>query len=125
MKHPIRENYKLKLHFNPSLAIASNFTCQLKAKGLPVNISPSLDGNAIAINDLPYVASDDVLTIIIEDVKNPAVGNYPGIFVDIENNLGEVIMKSKEIIAEVTLSLIHICRCRRYAVCRSRWSPYH
>ena len=27
---------------------------------------------------------------------------------------------------EVTyLSLIHIWRCRRYAVCRSRWSPYH
>eukprot|EP00826_Nyctotherus_ovalis_P022213 TRINITY_DN17287_c0_g2_i2.p1 TRINITY_DN17287_c0_g2~~TRINITY_DN17287_c0_g2_i2.p1 ORF type:complete len:342 (-),score=52.68 TRINITY_DN17287_c0_g2_i2:22-1047(-) len=25
----------------------------------------------------------------------------------------------------VSLSLIHICRCRRYAVCRSRWSPYH
>eukprot|EP00826_Nyctotherus_ovalis_P031001 TRINITY_DN24758_c0_g1_i2.p1 TRINITY_DN24758_c0_g1~~TRINITY_DN24758_c0_g1_i2.p1 ORF type:complete len:107 (+),score=1.20 TRINITY_DN24758_c0_g1_i2:155-475(+) len=23
------------------------------------------------------------------------------------------------------LSLIHICRCRRYAVCRSRWSPEH
>eukprot|EP00826_Nyctotherus_ovalis_P029392 TRINITY_DN23219_c0_g1_i1.p1 TRINITY_DN23219_c0_g1~~TRINITY_DN23219_c0_g1_i1.p1 ORF type:complete len:101 (-),score=20.76 TRINITY_DN23219_c0_g1_i1:11-313(-) len=23
-----------------------------------------------------------------------------------------------------SLSLIHICRCRRYAVCRSRWSPY-
>eukprot|EP00826_Nyctotherus_ovalis_P015517 TRINITY_DN14423_c0_g3_i1.p1 TRINITY_DN14423_c0_g3~~TRINITY_DN14423_c0_g3_i1.p1 ORF type:complete len:249 (+),score=63.16 TRINITY_DN14423_c0_g3_i1:107-853(+) len=26
---------------------------------------------------------------------------------------------------EKNLSLIHICRCRRYAVCRSRWSPYH
>eukprot|EP00826_Nyctotherus_ovalis_P013537 TRINITY_DN13682_c0_g1_i5.p1 TRINITY_DN13682_c0_g1~~TRINITY_DN13682_c0_g1_i5.p1 ORF type:complete len:206 (-),score=47.46 TRINITY_DN13682_c0_g1_i5:11-628(-) len=26
---------------------------------------------------------------------------------------------------EQLLSLIHICRCRRYAVCRSRWSPYH
>eukprot|EP00826_Nyctotherus_ovalis_P059326 TRINITY_DN8241_c0_g1_i1.p1 TRINITY_DN8241_c0_g1~~TRINITY_DN8241_c0_g1_i1.p1 ORF type:complete len:414 (-),score=137.99 TRINITY_DN8241_c0_g1_i1:17-1258(-) len=26
---------------------------------------------------------------------------------------------------ELRLSLIHICRCRRYAVCRSRWSPYH
>eukprot|EP00826_Nyctotherus_ovalis_P045191 TRINITY_DN496_c0_g1_i10.p1 TRINITY_DN496_c0_g1~~TRINITY_DN496_c0_g1_i10.p1 ORF type:complete len:206 (-),score=34.40 TRINITY_DN496_c0_g1_i10:29-646(-) len=26
---------------------------------------------------------------------------------------------------ECNLSLIHICRCRRYAVCRSRWSPYH
>eukprot|EP00826_Nyctotherus_ovalis_P027331 TRINITY_DN21360_c0_g1_i1.p2 TRINITY_DN21360_c0_g1~~TRINITY_DN21360_c0_g1_i1.p2 ORF type:complete len:156 (+),score=35.85 TRINITY_DN21360_c0_g1_i1:110-577(+) len=25
----------------------------------------------------------------------------------------------------LVLSLIHICRCRRYAVCRSRWSPYH
>eukprot|EP00826_Nyctotherus_ovalis_P031318 TRINITY_DN25011_c0_g1_i1.p1 TRINITY_DN25011_c0_g1~~TRINITY_DN25011_c0_g1_i1.p1 ORF type:complete len:236 (+),score=24.69 TRINITY_DN25011_c0_g1_i1:60-767(+) len=25
----------------------------------------------------------------------------------------------------IFLSLIHICRCRRYAVCRSRWSPYH
>eukprot|EP00826_Nyctotherus_ovalis_P005812 TRINITY_DN11323_c0_g1_i1.p1 TRINITY_DN11323_c0_g1~~TRINITY_DN11323_c0_g1_i1.p1 ORF type:complete len:125 (+),score=1.95 TRINITY_DN11323_c0_g1_i1:407-781(+) len=24
-----------------------------------------------------------------------------------------------------TLSLIHICRCRRIERCRSRWSPYH
>ena len=23
------------------------------------------------------------------------------------------------------LSLIHIRRCRRYSLCRSRWSPYH
>eukprot|EP00826_Nyctotherus_ovalis_P062829 TRINITY_DN9152_c0_g1_i8.p1 TRINITY_DN9152_c0_g1~~TRINITY_DN9152_c0_g1_i8.p1 ORF type:complete len:185 (-),score=26.43 TRINITY_DN9152_c0_g1_i8:14-568(-) len=30
---------------------------------------------------------------------------------------------SKDYISK--LSLIHICRCRRYAVCRSRWSPYH
>eukprot|EP00826_Nyctotherus_ovalis_P048810 TRINITY_DN5791_c0_g1_i24.p1 TRINITY_DN5791_c0_g1~~TRINITY_DN5791_c0_g1_i24.p1 ORF type:complete len:398 (-),score=77.27 TRINITY_DN5791_c0_g1_i24:13-1206(-) len=28
-------------------------------------------------------------------------------------------------IGVLKLSLIHICRCRRYAVCRSRWSPYH
>eukprot|EP00826_Nyctotherus_ovalis_P003326 TRINITY_DN10675_c0_g4_i1.p1 TRINITY_DN10675_c0_g4~~TRINITY_DN10675_c0_g4_i1.p1 ORF type:complete len:200 (-),score=56.10 TRINITY_DN10675_c0_g4_i1:14-613(-) len=27
--------------------------------------------------------------------------------------------------AGAKLSLIHICRCRRYAVCRSRWSPDH
>eukprot|EP00826_Nyctotherus_ovalis_P054945 TRINITY_DN7252_c0_g1_i7.p1 TRINITY_DN7252_c0_g1~~TRINITY_DN7252_c0_g1_i7.p1 ORF type:complete len:276 (-),score=77.69 TRINITY_DN7252_c0_g1_i7:17-844(-) len=27
--------------------------------------------------------------------------------------------------SRIHLSLIHICRCRRYAVCRSRWSPYH
>eukprot|EP00826_Nyctotherus_ovalis_P008347 TRINITY_DN12157_c0_g2_i1.p1 TRINITY_DN12157_c0_g2~~TRINITY_DN12157_c0_g2_i1.p1 ORF type:complete len:254 (-),score=72.14 TRINITY_DN12157_c0_g2_i1:16-777(-) len=28
-------------------------------------------------------------------------------------------------VSTLHLSLIHICRCRRYAVCRSRWSPYH
>eukprot|EP00826_Nyctotherus_ovalis_P037544 TRINITY_DN3430_c0_g1_i1.p1 TRINITY_DN3430_c0_g1~~TRINITY_DN3430_c0_g1_i1.p1 ORF type:complete len:289 (-),score=94.12 TRINITY_DN3430_c0_g1_i1:16-882(-) len=27
-------------------------------------------------------------------------------------------------VSHIDLSLIHICRCRRYAVCRSRWSPY-
>ena len=26
---------------------------------------------------------------------------------------------------ELFLSLIHIWRCRRYSLCRSRWSPYH
>ena len=25
----------------------------------------------------------------------------------------------------IILSLIHIWRCRRYSLCRSRWSPYH
>eukprot|EP00826_Nyctotherus_ovalis_P009129 TRINITY_DN12397_c0_g1_i4.p2 TRINITY_DN12397_c0_g1~~TRINITY_DN12397_c0_g1_i4.p2 ORF type:complete len:110 (-),score=18.55 TRINITY_DN12397_c0_g1_i4:17-346(-) len=36
-------------------------------------------------------------------------------------------LKLKNSIMEnrINLSLIHICRCRRYAVCRSRWSPYH
>ena len=28
-------------------------------------------------------------------------------------------------LAPQVLSLIHICRCRRYSLCRSRWSPYH
>eukprot|EP00826_Nyctotherus_ovalis_P046937 TRINITY_DN5344_c0_g1_i6.p1 TRINITY_DN5344_c0_g1~~TRINITY_DN5344_c0_g1_i6.p1 ORF type:complete len:241 (+),score=7.44 TRINITY_DN5344_c0_g1_i6:543-1265(+) len=27
--------------------------------------------------------------------------------------------------SELLLSLIHICRCRRSTLCRSRWSPYH
>ena len=26
---------------------------------------------------------------------------------------------------QLYLSLIHIWRCRRYSLCRSRWSPYH
>eukprot|EP00826_Nyctotherus_ovalis_P028497 TRINITY_DN2250_c0_g1_i3.p1 TRINITY_DN2250_c0_g1~~TRINITY_DN2250_c0_g1_i3.p1 ORF type:complete len:290 (-),score=66.59 TRINITY_DN2250_c0_g1_i3:21-890(-) len=32
---------------------------------------------------------------------------------------------AKNLFTVYNLSLIHICRCRRYAVCRSRWSPYH
>ena len=28
-------------------------------------------------------------------------------------------------VTAIRLSLIHNRRCRRYAVCRSRWSPYH
>eukprot|EP00826_Nyctotherus_ovalis_P002277 TRINITY_DN10442_c0_g2_i3.p1 TRINITY_DN10442_c0_g2~~TRINITY_DN10442_c0_g2_i3.p1 ORF type:complete len:310 (+),score=19.50 TRINITY_DN10442_c0_g2_i3:388-1317(+) len=44
-----------------------------------------------------------------------------------ENNISseEVEELSKGLKAPMYLSLIHICRCRRYAVCRSRWSPYH
>eukprot|EP00826_Nyctotherus_ovalis_P042792 TRINITY_DN4456_c0_g2_i4.p1 TRINITY_DN4456_c0_g2~~TRINITY_DN4456_c0_g2_i4.p1 ORF type:complete len:296 (+),score=75.74 TRINITY_DN4456_c0_g2_i4:346-1233(+) len=38
-----------------------------------------------------------------------------------ENELDKLRDKPKKL----DLSLIHICRCRRYAVCRSRWSPYH
>ena len=30
-----------------------------------------------------------------------------------------------DILIKEYLSLIHICRCRRYYLCRSRWSPYH
>ena len=29
------------------------------------------------------------------------------------------------LINALVLSLIHIWRCRRYSLCRSRWSPYH
>eukprot|EP00826_Nyctotherus_ovalis_P033362 TRINITY_DN2698_c0_g1_i20.p1 TRINITY_DN2698_c0_g1~~TRINITY_DN2698_c0_g1_i20.p1 ORF type:complete len:403 (+),score=87.87 TRINITY_DN2698_c0_g1_i20:298-1506(+) len=35
------------------------------------------------------------------------------------------LTKVEELSKVKGLSLIHICRCRRYAVCRSRWSPYH
>eukprot|EP00826_Nyctotherus_ovalis_P016995 TRINITY_DN14965_c0_g1_i2.p1 TRINITY_DN14965_c0_g1~~TRINITY_DN14965_c0_g1_i2.p1 ORF type:complete len:109 (+),score=12.52 TRINITY_DN14965_c0_g1_i2:49-375(+) len=32
--------------------------------------------------------------------------------------------KRREVLI-IQLSLIHICRCRRSTLCRSRWSPYH
>eukprot|EP00826_Nyctotherus_ovalis_P033916 TRINITY_DN2771_c0_g2_i4.p1 TRINITY_DN2771_c0_g2~~TRINITY_DN2771_c0_g2_i4.p1 ORF type:complete len:220 (-),score=55.40 TRINITY_DN2771_c0_g2_i4:15-674(-) len=40
--------------------------------------------------------------------------------------LGDIMVEFRDYNnALLYLSLIHICRCRRYAVCRSRWSPYH
>eukprot|EP00826_Nyctotherus_ovalis_P026013 TRINITY_DN20267_c0_g1_i1.p2 TRINITY_DN20267_c0_g1~~TRINITY_DN20267_c0_g1_i1.p2 ORF type:complete len:103 (-),score=13.49 TRINITY_DN20267_c0_g1_i1:9-317(-) len=40
--------------------------------------------------------------------------------------IGEMLRANASLfILNIYLSLIHICRCRRYAVCRSRWSPYH
>eukprot|EP00826_Nyctotherus_ovalis_P004286 TRINITY_DN10916_c0_g1_i20.p1 TRINITY_DN10916_c0_g1~~TRINITY_DN10916_c0_g1_i20.p1 ORF type:complete len:409 (+),score=165.54 TRINITY_DN10916_c0_g1_i20:73-1299(+) len=45
-----------------------------------------------------------------------------------EKNIQRTKFKLRELNAlclYLFLSLIHICRCRRYAVCRSRWSPYH
>eukprot|EP00826_Nyctotherus_ovalis_P024920 TRINITY_DN19232_c0_g1_i1.p1 TRINITY_DN19232_c0_g1~~TRINITY_DN19232_c0_g1_i1.p1 ORF type:complete len:221 (-),score=30.04 TRINITY_DN19232_c0_g1_i1:10-672(-) len=47
---------------------------------------------------------------------------------ELKNSLvvGQTAIASTKITAMTShLSLIHICRCRRYAVCRSRWSPYH
>eukprot|EP00826_Nyctotherus_ovalis_P002999 TRINITY_DN105_c0_g1_i1.p1 TRINITY_DN105_c0_g1~~TRINITY_DN105_c0_g1_i1.p1 ORF type:complete len:350 (-),score=81.53 TRINITY_DN105_c0_g1_i1:22-1071(-) len=41
------------------------------------------------------------------------------------DNVKEGMVRKYEVKALPNLSLIHICRCRRYAVCRSRWSPYH
>ena len=43
-------------------------------------------------------------------------------------SIDEFIEKEEEDIVEETieeLSLIHIWRCRRSTLCRSRWSPYH
>ena len=36
------------------------------------------------------------------------------------SDLGEILGRGF-----ISLSLIHICRCRRYSLCRSLWSPYH
>ena len=54
----------------------------------------------------------------------------------IDHGMGVVIGETAEIgnncllyqgvtLGGTGLSLIHIWRCRRYSLCRSRWSPYH
>eukprot|EP00826_Nyctotherus_ovalis_P009353 TRINITY_DN12464_c0_g1_i11.p1 TRINITY_DN12464_c0_g1~~TRINITY_DN12464_c0_g1_i11.p1 ORF type:complete len:452 (+),score=113.96 TRINITY_DN12464_c0_g1_i11:120-1475(+) len=42
-----------------------------------------------------------------------------------ETNYRHIVPGTNPMYSALILSLIHICRCRRYAVCRSRWSPYH
>ena len=36
-----------------------------------------------------------------------------------------VYIRTSAYVNDLLLSLIHIWRCRRYSLCRSRWSPYH
>ena len=42
---------------------------------------------------------------------------------DANDKAGEIGIAGKW--SGIDLSLIHICRCRRSTLCRSRWSPYH
>ena len=56
--------------------------------------------------------------IFIENLANPG-----GVVVDLEA-IAKVADEAGVPLV-VDLSLIHICRCRRYSLCRSRWSPYH
>eukprot|EP00826_Nyctotherus_ovalis_P024582 TRINITY_DN18994_c0_g1_i1.p1 TRINITY_DN18994_c0_g1~~TRINITY_DN18994_c0_g1_i1.p1 ORF type:complete len:153 (+),score=13.13 TRINITY_DN18994_c0_g1_i1:118-576(+) len=55
------------------------------------------------------------ITFIKGNKKFALQSQYRTTYIEHALNLKEVYV----------LSLIHICRCRRYAVCRSRWSPYH
>eukprot|EP00826_Nyctotherus_ovalis_P002689 TRINITY_DN10542_c0_g1_i5.p1 TRINITY_DN10542_c0_g1~~TRINITY_DN10542_c0_g1_i5.p1 ORF type:complete len:121 (-),score=32.81 TRINITY_DN10542_c0_g1_i5:23-385(-) len=50
---------------------------------------------------------------------------YPGYIVPPLLCTVEKKLEKEDVEKKRYLSLIHICRCRRYAVCRSRWSPYH
>eukprot|EP00826_Nyctotherus_ovalis_P054579 TRINITY_DN7158_c0_g1_i27.p1 TRINITY_DN7158_c0_g1~~TRINITY_DN7158_c0_g1_i27.p1 ORF type:complete len:131 (-),score=27.67 TRINITY_DN7158_c0_g1_i27:16-408(-) len=59
-----------------------------------------------------------VLTADINSIK-AALEEYP------EEFKSKIVEKLNNDETNYELSLIHICRCRRYAVCRSRWSPYH
>ena len=53
-------------------------------------------------------------TAVVESRNIPEDGERDGDDIP-DNSLEDVII----------LSLIHIWRCRRYSLCRSRWSPYH
>ena len=57
------------------------------------------------------------------DLLQTAIGNFfpNGYKIDLPLLILVLLTQSLDFI----LSLIHIWRCRRYSLCRSRWSPYH
>ena len=73
--------------------------------------------------DLQQNSSERILIIDFDQSKGVALGETPfgqTIIIDIKKE-----EKHMRKLGYPALSLIHIWRCRRYAVCRSRWSPYH
>ena len=68
-----------------------------------------------------------VLATAISFTPNPIYFGIPKFCDPIRACWGKRLQASffKAPCKQQNLSLIHIWRCRRYAVCRSRWSPYH
>ena len=63
---------------------------------------------------------------IAETDQNFSVVDYLNYLID--KNIPKLSFEQDILVVGGTglyLSLIHICRCRRYYLCRSRWSPYH
>ena len=66
------------------------------------------------------------LSVVLGIIFGPAV---PFIGADTIDNISALVadLGGSGLVGIITigLSLIHICRCRRSTLCRSRWSPYH
>ena len=80
-----------------------------------------LDG-LIANSDDPQLR--DRLAIVNEELKR-SVSLIAKQREDAAGNLIQSAALVAETINNYNLSLIHIWRCRRYSLCRCRWSPYH
>eukprot|EP00826_Nyctotherus_ovalis_P058010 TRINITY_DN7950_c0_g1_i14.p1 TRINITY_DN7950_c0_g1~~TRINITY_DN7950_c0_g1_i14.p1 ORF type:complete len:306 (-),score=95.41 TRINITY_DN7950_c0_g1_i14:22-939(-) len=70
-------------------------------------------------NEVVILCGNDSTDAGLWNLKGNVIKKFPGLELRDSYFRNQVYMKDKK------LSLIHICRCRRYAVCRSRWSPYH
>eukprot|EP00826_Nyctotherus_ovalis_P034689 TRINITY_DN2910_c0_g1_i2.p1 TRINITY_DN2910_c0_g1~~TRINITY_DN2910_c0_g1_i2.p1 ORF type:complete len:101 (-),score=24.82 TRINITY_DN2910_c0_g1_i2:22-324(-) len=73
----------------------------------------------------------DFIYSLVHNVSQQTVKSYKECVEEYAKHEGTMEELMLQLISEgkcspvLKLSLIHICRCRRYAVCRSRWSPYH
>eukprot|EP00826_Nyctotherus_ovalis_P055437 TRINITY_DN7359_c0_g4_i3.p1 TRINITY_DN7359_c0_g4~~TRINITY_DN7359_c0_g4_i3.p1 ORF type:complete len:261 (-),score=50.57 TRINITY_DN7359_c0_g4_i3:24-806(-) len=69
-----------------------------------------------------YWMSSASVKALKEAIPEASTGVY---YYLIGDSSGKVVSAGNPQEVVLKLSLIHICRCRRYAVCRSRWSPDH
>ena len=71
---------------------------------------------------LKYNANDKILKKIIFGI---VLALLLYLFMRVNSRLLSLSLFSSLLAVTFILSLIHIWRCRRYSLCRSRWSPYH
>eukprot|EP00826_Nyctotherus_ovalis_P036752 TRINITY_DN3285_c0_g1_i21.p1 TRINITY_DN3285_c0_g1~~TRINITY_DN3285_c0_g1_i21.p1 ORF type:complete len:604 (-),score=154.23 TRINITY_DN3285_c0_g1_i21:21-1634(-) len=82
-------------------------------------------GDVRVIRPLVY-CREKLFKEIAESQKLPViVDNCPACFAAPKerHRVKLMLAQQEHAFPTIFLSLIHICRCRRYAVCRSRWSP--
>ena len=82
-----------------------------------------IDARAVRADDDPWVRGMLLATSRNAVEMLDEFGQYRSIARDVIVEVRLVTHLRKPYIED--LSLIHICRCRRSTLCRSRWSPYH
>jgi len=88
------------------------------------NILTDFSGLPDSILDI--IPADFVVNTVLAVAANPPSDDKPRVYHAASGSRNPLrIRRMAEESTNYFLSLIHIRRCRRYAVCRSRWSPYH
>ena len=79
---------------------------------------------SINCEDIKIFRFFKILAAAILDFQNCEILLVDGVWRAQTHNCAK-FRHNRRSIAEILLSLIHIWRCRRSTLCRSRWSPYH
>ena len=105
----------------PNIVCQWNFTNLKKIQDGDVRHFEKLKNLSIFVTDWPILPKFDILMSF--DPPDPVSQKF-GDFKN-ERWLIAVAIWKIEKLQYICLSLIHIWRCRRSTLCRSRWSPYH
>ena len=108
---------------NNKIKILSDFDLFLKVHAKKSILVTGTNGKTSVISLLQHVMKS--LGLKVKSIGN---NGFP-VLDHIEERLDYFVIEVSSFQIERTkslsLSLIHICRCRRSTLCRSRWSPYH